>query len=226
MTRRAKADAAPKRRRKSGKRKRPAAAKRRDKPAPNTSTQGTDFLDLRLTKALAHRMRVNIMAVISWRMIAPSEYARETGEKLSNVSYHFRRLKEYGVIELAKTQQVRGSTKHYYRATRRAIFGGAAWADLPKSVQDGVAGAALQDYTKVAVHSIETGAFSARDESYLVWEPLTYDELALIAAVRILESTRQRLFGLQDESLPRLAKTGKDGLLVAVAQSCFEMGPP
>jgi predicted transcriptional regulator len=225
MARKAQVEAAPKRIQRSAKRKRAAPTKRSHPSAPTAPAQGTDFLDPRLTKALAHRMRVNIMAIISWRMIAPSEYARETGEKLSNVSYHFRRLKEYGVIELAKTQQVRGSTKHFYRAKRRAIFGGAAWTDLPKSVQDGVAGAALQDFTKVAVHSIESGAFSACDESYLVWEPLTYDELAFKAAVRILESTRERLLALQDESLPRLAKTGNDGLLVAVAQSCFEMGP-
>ena len=40
-------------------------------------------------------MRVNIMAVASWREIAPSEYAAETGEKLAKVSYHFKRLVEY-----------------------------------------------------------------------------------------------------------------------------------
>ncbi len=115
--------------------------------------------------------------------------------------------------------------KHYYRGTRRAIFGGAGWNDLPKSVQDGVAGGALQDLTKVATHSIESGAFSARDDSYLVWEPLRYDELAYKASIKILESTWQRLLALQDESTPRLAKTGKNGILVAVALADFEMGP-
>lgn len=202
------------------------AATRSGKRAPKPAPQGTEFLDPRLTKALAHWMRVNIMAVASWRMIAPSDFARETGEKVGTVSYHFKRLVEYEVIEQVKTEPVRGSTKHYYRGTRRAIFGGAAWADLPKSVQDGVAGGALQDLTKVAVHSIESGAFSARDESCLVWEPLTYDELAFKASMKILASTRQRLLALQDESTPRLAKTGKDSILVAIALAGFEMGPP
>jgi hypothetical protein len=169
-------------------------------------------------------MRVNIMAITSWRIIAPSEFARETGQKIGTVSYHFKRLVEFEVIEQVKTEQVRGSTKHYYKGTRRAIFGGAAWADMPKSVQDGVVGAALQDLTKVAIHSIESGAFSARDESLLAWEPLTYDELAFKASIKILESTRQRLLALQDESTPRLAKTGKAGILVAVALAGFEMG--
>jgi hypothetical protein len=56
-------------------------------------------------------------------------------------------------------------------------------------VQDSVAGAALQDFTKVAVRSIESGTFSTRDESWFTWDPLTYDELALKAAVNILAGT-------------------------------------
>lgn len=212
------------------------ARKKREQKRPSAKTQakkkrakplrplGTDFLDERLTKALAHWMRVNIMAVASWRKISPSEFARESGEKLGKVSYHFQRLVEYGVIELVGTEQVRGSVKHFYKGTRQAIFGGASWAELPKSVQDGVAGAALQDFMKVAVHSIESGAFSAHDESYLVWEPHLYDDLALKAAVKILESARQRLAALAKEAAPRLVKTGEEGMLIAIALSAFEMG--
>jgi hypothetical protein len=185
---------------------------------------GTDFLDERLSKALAHWMRVNIMAISSWRKISPSEYARETGEGINKVSYHFKRLVEYGVIELVGTEQVRGSVKHFYRGTRRAIFGGASWAKLPKSVQDGVAGAALQDFMKVAVHSIESGAFSAHDHSHLTWEPHLYDDLAFKAGVKLLERVRKELADLAVEAKPRLTKTGEEGLLIAVALAAFEMG--
>lgn len=165
----------------------------------------------------------------SWRLPvggkSPLPNMRETGEKLGKVSYHFKRLVEYDVIELIDIQQVRGSLKHFYRGTRQAIFGGASWAELPKSVQDGVAGAALQDLMKVTVHSIESGAFSAHDKSCLVWEPHTYDDLAFMAAIKILERTRRQLADLEAEALPRLAKTGKEGMLVAIALLGFEMGP-
>lgn len=201
-----------------------AKRRRSGKKSPKPKPLGTDFLDARLSKALAHGMRVNIMAVASWRKISPSEYARETDEKLGKVSYHFKRLVDYGVIELVDTEQVRGSVKHFYRGTRQAIFGGASWAKLPKSVQDGVAGAALQDFTKVAVHSIESGAFSAHDHSYLVWEPHRYDDLAFKASVKILERVRKELASLAVEAAPRLTETGKEGLLVAIALSSFEMG--
>jgi hypothetical protein len=199
------------------KRPKPRKSKKRAKP------QGTDFLDPRLSKVLAHPLRVNILAIVSWRIISPSEYARETGEKLSKVSYHFKRLVELGALELVETLPVRGAVKHMYRGTRRAIFAGAGWEELPKSIQDGVAGAALQDFTKVAVRSIENGAFSERDDSHLTWEPVLYDELAFKAMVKILETTRQRLLALQKEAEPRLSKTGQEGLLVAVALAGFEM---
>lgn len=203
------------------KRQRAAAKKRRGKkPKP----VGTDFLDARLSQALAHWMRVNIMAIASWRKISPSEYARETGERLSKVSYHFQRLVDYGVIELVDTEQVRGSVKHFYQGTRQAIFGGASWTELPKSVQDGVAGAALQDLTKVTVHSIESGAFSAHDHSYLIWEPHLYDDLAFKAAARILERVRKELKDLAVGARPRLTETDKEGQLVAIALGAFEMG--
>jgi DNA-binding transcriptional ArsR family regulator len=92
------------------------------KKTPKSKPLGTDFLDERLSKALAHWMRVNIMAVASWRKISPSEYARETGVGISRVSYHFKRLVEYGVIELVDTEQVRGSVKHFYRGYTTGDF--------------------------------------------------------------------------------------------------------
>jgi hypothetical protein len=91
-------------------------------------------------------------------------------------------------------------------------------------VHDGVVGAALQDFMKVAVHSIESGAFSAHDHSYLSWEPHLYDDLAFKAAVKLLERVREELADFAIEAKPRLTETGHEGLLVAVALAGFEMG--
>lgn len=182
-----------------------------------------EFLDERLAKAMAHGLRINIMAVARWREISPSEYARESGVPLNRVSYHFRKLVEYGALELMRTEPVRGGTKHYYTGTRQAIFAGTGWEQLPKSIQDGVAGAALQDFTKVAVRALEGGTFSARDDSYLTWDALAYDDLAFMAMVNILTRTRGQLLALAQEAKPRLAKTEQKGIQVAVALSGFEM---
>lgn len=196
---------------------------RAGKPGGENGTSNPDFLDPRISKALAHAMRVNIMAVASWRLISPSEFAREMGVSLNKASYHFKRLVEFEVLELVRTEPVRGTVKHMYRGTQKAIFAGEGWTQLPKSVQDGVAGAALQDFIKVAARSMESGAFSAREDSFLTWDPATFDELAFKSMVSILTKAREQLLALQDEAAERLAKTSQAGFVVAFALSGFEM---
>lgn len=214
--------------------KKPKKRKQAKRVSPATRQQSSQaseaeqngYLDPRITKALSHWLRVNILAVASWRIISPSEFARETGTPLKKVSYHFRRLVHYEALELVDTKVVGSTVKRFYRGTRQALFAGANWEQLPKSVQDGVAGAALQDFSRVATRSFESGTFSARDDSHLTWDPAVYDELAFKAMVNILARTREQLLALDQEARPRLAKTGQEGILVAFALAGFEMPKP
>jgi DNA-binding transcriptional ArsR family regulator len=47
--------------------------------------------------------------------LSPQECSEQLREHLSNVSYHFRVLAKCDVIALIRTEQVRGTTKHFYR---------------------------------------------------------------------------------------------------------------
>lgn len=47
--------------------------------------------------------------------ISPSELSIRLRLLLSGVSYHVRILRECCAIELVRTEQVRGSTQHFYR---------------------------------------------------------------------------------------------------------------
>lgn len=51
--------------------------------------------------------------------ISPRELAARLGEQLSALSYHVRVLAECEAIELVRTEQIRGSTQHFYRAVVR-----------------------------------------------------------------------------------------------------------
>ena len=74
-----------------------------------------------LVKSLAHELRAEILAILNERMASPNELAKELDEGLSQVSYHVKVLKDYGVIRLVKTEPRRGAVEHYYRATSRAL---------------------------------------------------------------------------------------------------------
>jgi DNA-binding transcriptional ArsR family regulator len=75
--------------------------------------------DPRLEKALAHPLRVRILADLERRTSSPRELSDELGEPLGNVSYHVRQLAGLGLVKLVKTTPRRGAVEHHYRASTR-----------------------------------------------------------------------------------------------------------
>ena len=76
------------------------------------------FVDERLAKALSHPLRPRILQRLADGAVAsPNQLAEALGERLGNVSYHVRILRELGLVELVRTEPRRGALEHFYRAT-------------------------------------------------------------------------------------------------------------
>ena len=75
-----------------------------------------------LFNALGHPMRRRILRemIDSGEEVSPRELAATLCEQLSALSYHVRVLAECRAIELVRTEQIRGSTQHFYRAVVKA----------------------------------------------------------------------------------------------------------
>jgi DNA-binding transcriptional ArsR family regulator len=85
--------------------------------APGSNPKANDLFN-----ALGHPMRRRIlreMLDISGE-ISPRELAAKLSEQLSALSYHVRVLAECRAVELVRTEQIRGSTQHFYRAVVKA----------------------------------------------------------------------------------------------------------
>jgi DNA-binding transcriptional ArsR family regulator len=81
-----------------------------------------------LFNALGHRMRRRILREMleGGDEVSPRELAAKLCEQLSALSYHVRVLAECGAIELVRTEQIRGSTQHFYRPAVKAEWAIAA----------------------------------------------------------------------------------------------------
>ena len=99
--------------------------------------------DPRMVKALAHPIRVKILAALEHRTASPSELAEQLGAPVANVSYHVRRLEALGVVKLEREARRRGAVEHYYRIETRPSIRGEAWAGAPEVVQEAFLGAVL-----------------------------------------------------------------------------------
>jgi DNA-binding transcriptional ArsR family regulator len=75
-----------------------------------------------LFNALGHPMRRRILREMldASEELSPRELAAKLSEQLSALSYHVRVLAECRAVELVRTQQIRGSTQHFYRPVVKA----------------------------------------------------------------------------------------------------------
>ncbi len=84
--------------------------------------------------ALAHPARRQILRVMIAEdgELSPRELASQLGQPLARLNYHVRTLAECGALELRRTEQVHGSTQHFYRPIVEA-----PWAQLALAEIDG-----------------------------------------------------------------------------------------
>ena len=204
-----------------------AAKKQKPKKQAKRRTAKTrDIVDPRLATALGHPLRVHILGAVTQRPLSPVEVARESGEPVSKVSYHFNVLRECECIELSEEVPKRGAVEHVYRGTKRALLTTADWKQLPRSVQGGATGVTLLGLFKNALSAVEAGTFDARGDRHLSWSPLTLDEPAWEQMNLVLDRTREEIVELAAEAAERLSKGDGKSINATLALAGYETPQP
>ncbi len=165
-----------------GAKKRAAASQEEGKPPQKPSRQGATQEARERAAGLAPSdsarviaadpLRAQIVAVALQRLYSPSEFAKDAGVALNVASYAFKVLKDHGILELVKEEQVRGATiKHMYRATEAAFVNEADWGQLAEAFRPGLVGTTLRDFANRVTQAMETGHLFTREDFYLYWAP-------------------------------------------------------
>lgn len=182
-------------------------------------------VDQKLVKALAHPLRVQILAILNERMASPNELSKELEEGLSQVSYHVKVLKDFECIEMVKTEPRRGAVEHYYRATSRAFLADSEWQHLPDSIKPGVSSSVLKLVLEDVISAINGGSFNARDDVHMSWTPGVVDEQGWDESVELVNDTLEQLIKIHAGSAKRLAKSGDAGIPATAVLMNFEGMP-
>jgi hypothetical protein len=114
-------------------------------------------------------------------------------------------LREYGVIELVRTEQRRGAVKHFYRATSRAMLDNATWARLPQSARRAMQGHALDQIWQHVTEGVKNQGFE-RDDTHVSWTTFDLDEKGYEAMVKLVDSTVEKAMAIQAQVVERRAK--------------------
>ena len=189
---------------------------------------GDGNVDPKLYKAMSHPIRVQILSLLSLpgATLAPSEFAEKTGRKLPTVSYHFRVLEKFDLIEILKESKSRGSVKHVYKSKKRALFTNTReWEGMPGQGRTRVAGQAWADYMDAARGSIDAGAFEKRADSNFAWGTSRLDEQGWTDLQASLARTLGDVFRIEKEADQRMKASGEEGFDATYGMGGFESYP-
>lgn len=182
----------------------------------------TDLIDRRLTKAIAHPLRLQILALANQRTISPSEYSTEMGASLSTVSYHFRKLAELGFLELVEEIPKRGSQEHRYRGCRRGLVSDANWKQLGKATQAGVRIAGFQDLITRCTQAVNAGTFDSRDDAVFYWVGGGMDEAGWKEFIEAAWQLIHRVKEIEDASAKRASAGESECFPTTFSVAAFE----
>ncbi len=162
-------------------------------------------LQMRLLKALAHPLRVAILDLMNTGEWSPNELKKALGEGLSQVSYHIKVLKDFGMIEMTRTEPRRGAVEHYYRATERAFVPSGIASDIPKVAQRIIGNGILESIERDVADSLKAGTFYDRDDWHVGWLPVDLDDQGCQDAEKLADQFIEDFLRIETESANRRA---------------------
>jgi hypothetical protein len=184
-------------------------------------------IDPGLFQAMTHPLRAQIFGDLSipGAIWSPSDYAEKVRQPLGNVSYHFRELLKFGLVEIVKEEAVRGSTEHFYQAKKNALFTNSpTWEKLPGAARTSVAARAWSGYMEAAKKAIEAGAFDQRADAHFSWGTMRVDQAGWTRMQSALARLLMEMFEIQEEAAERIDE-GAEGFDATYGLGGFESPP-
>lgn len=165
---------------------------------------------VRLAKALGHPLRVKILAALNRQPASPSELAAEWGLEVAGLAYHCRVLEKADCVELVKTEAVRGSVKHTFKATQRTLIDAVAWAKVAPGDRGEISVEAINALQRRIENALESGTFDSRTDRCFDVSTFAVDEEGWRQICDGIEALSRTLLDVEAESAKR-AHNAEDG---------------
>jgi len=181
-----------------------------------------DYIDEQLAKAVGHPTRAQILAEANERVMSPAQFARRHDLDVSRVAYHFRRLEEFECLELVAEVPVRGATEHFFKATRRALFDGKAWDNLPETIKNKISGRTVTDLLGAIAEAMLEETFDELDDRALVWDKVLLDKQGWDEIEAIYRQAIFQTLKAAAEAEERVKESGDEAMLASWAFLFFK----
>jgi DNA-binding transcriptional ArsR family regulator len=189
------------------------------KPKPITNID-----DPRWVRAIAHPLRIRLLAMLDEQEASPVGLADKLEQPLGTVSYHVRTLYELGLLDLVRTRPRRGATEHFYRTRGHPAFSDEAWDRLGVVPKQRMISAALQQIHDYAARSAGAGGFD-RADAHFSRAPLKLDRRGWTELAGVTKKWLERALAIEEASAKRLKSDPHATIDVGLVILLFEALP-
>jgi predicted ArsR family transcriptional regulator len=178
-------------------------------------------------KAMQHPLRAEVFRVVRDRgPISPAQLSRDLEADVKEVSYHVRKLRDYGCVEEVGSQPVRGVVEHFYRATEQHMIDTEEWAELAElepemaeALTDEFMQSIVDDYTA----SRRAGVVALDEEFWIVRTPMVLDPEGIREALEASEQYEDAMTAIATRSAQRRISEGAEEVPVSSSAVLFKM---
>lgn len=170
-----------------------------------------EIADPAVVRAMAHPLRMRIAATLDQRVASPRQLAEELNAPIGTVSYHVRRLVDFGLARQVGEQRRRGAIEHFYEATSRWVVPDTAWEQLPGLVQRAV----TREILSQIASDLALARFDSRHD-HLSRARLSLDDQARNELGKLCSALLRRAHELAEETQRRRSRTSSTTEVEAV----------
>jgi len=136
--------------------------------------------------------------------------AKRLDEELNQVHYHFKVLRDLGIIVETKTEPRRGALEHYYRANLKVLLPAKEWLGLDEGLRAIVGAGQANDLFRDLAEAVKTGKLNG-EQDLISRTPLILDAEGKDNVKGIMELAYREMEDEQYEAAKRMAKANGDG---------------
>ncbi len=184
----------------------------------------TNIEDPRYVKALAHPLRIRLLALLGERDASPVQLAEHVDATLGTVAYHVRTLERLGLIEMVATHQRRGATEHVYAAREHPRFSDSAWWTTSPVAKHVMIASILSQIGQYVTQSAAAGGFD-RGDAHFTRTALKLDQEGWQEMVEATRNWLEQVRDIEQRTENRVKRTGEQVFDAGLVVLFFEAVP-
>ena len=172
--------------------------------------------------ALAHRIRIEILAALHEGPTSAKELAATLRQPLSTVDHHIKELLKDGSIEIAGTKRVGNLVQYFYCMVKLPYYPDEDVAAMTRDERQALIGMILQAGMAEAMASLWADRMVDDPRIFLAWNRVNLDRQGRDDLADEQTRSWARQHKIEAESANRLAKTGESGVTYVVTSFGYE----